>query len=54
MFTINFRSHEYRADRVLLLCRKYKIIDAMSYLLEKNGEFTEAYALIFQVWNDVP
>ena len=42
-------SYEFRVERALALCQKYEITDGVAYLLEKQGDFAAAYALIFSV-----
>ena len=40
--------HDYNIDHILTMCRKYKINDASSYLLERTGDVQGALALTLQ------
>jgi hypothetical protein len=41
----------YRAERVYELCDKFKIVEAMGYLLEKAGQYQEAFQLMYDKLN---
>lgn len=43
-------NENYRVDETLKVVRKYKILDATAYLLERVGDVKEAFNLILQVW----
>ncbi len=36
----------YRVPQCLDLCKRYKLTDATAWLLEKNGQYEEAFSLI--------
>lgn len=36
----------YRLEAILDLTRKFRILDATAFLLEKKGDFAAAYALV--------
>jgi hypothetical protein len=49
MFYLKQQQTEYNLESMIALCRKFNVIDALAWLLEKKGDLTQAYSLLFAV-----